>query len=101
MWLQMRGMCRFEHPAIRRNLKFYRYGSIVVTMLLFTGMIALIFIGRLFAASVATAQNANPDTAANSLTITLLPYLIGMIVFAFIAAEVIYYAYRAYLLKRL
>lgn len=94
-------MCRFEHPAIRRNLKFFRYGSIVVTMLLFIGMIALLFVGRILAASAAAATHANPDAAAHAMTMTLLPWLIGMVAFSFITAEIIYTIYRAYLLRRL
>lgn len=77
-WLISLRTCRFEHPKIRRPLKILRYISMVFCFLVFAIVLAVTLVTHI--------------SAVYPLIITTL---------AFVVAEVIYYAVRAYLLRNL
>jgi hypothetical protein len=93
--------CRFEHPAIRRQLKMLRYTTMAVSMTLFAVTFAITLLLRAQAVDQAVVIGANPDVASANVLGMLLPIVIAVLVGALVLSEVIYNAVRSFLLRGL
>jgi sterol desaturase/sphingolipid hydroxylase (fatty acid hydroxylase superfamily) len=93
--------CRYEPPAIRKPIKRLRYVSLALTMTLFAVMLSLVLMVYLQAMQAAAANGGDPDAAGMYVLVTYLPYVVAILIGAFVLAEVVYSLYRRYLLGRL
>lgn len=86
---------------IKRHLSLVRYGGLVLTVVVLIVVVAFTVLARTQAANLAISAGNDPDAAMSGTISSLLPYIIGFVVFALVLSAALYFGYRAYLMGKL
>ena len=79
---------------VNRGLRLVRYGGIVITVTVFVFLLGFLLV-------IGTGIDQATGSSATGITLSAgLPYLIGFTVLAAVLSVVLYFAYRAYAMRR-